>query len=263
MVIWFCTALAQLFCSLDGKVGGTLRASKWKIMNKTELSKTDRIIAEIGQQIISGKYVPGSSLPSEAEMCEEFQTSRNIIREVLRALTAKRLVEVKRYRGAFVAARNQWNYLDTDVLQWVLANDYDPRLISALSEVRNLVEPSIARWAAERATSSELAAIEAALNDMNQHHQDFNAFNEADIRFHEAVLSSVHNPVLQQLNVAISSLQRAVFERTYMPDEGNMPRTLSEHQALYDAIRHQNADAAEQAALAMIASSTRRLKDET
>ncbi|MDN5988322.1 MAG: GntR family transcriptional regulator, partial [Hafniaceae bacterium] len=55
-------------------------------MNKTELSKTDRIIAEIGQQIISGKYVPGSSLPSEAEMCEEFQTSRNIIREVLRAL---------------------------------------------------------------------------------------------------------------------------------------------------------------------------------
>lgn len=50
-----------------------LRASKWKIMNKTELSKTDRIIAEIGQQIISGKYVPGSSLPSEAEMCEEFQ----------------------------------------------------------------------------------------------------------------------------------------------------------------------------------------------
>lgn len=232
-------------------------------MNKTELSKTDRIIAEIGQQIISGKYVPGSSLPSEAEMCEEFQTSRNIIREVLRALTAKRLVEVKRYRGAFVAARNQWNYLDTDVLQWVLANDYDPRLISALSEVRNLVEPSIARWAAERATSSELAAIEAALNDMNQHHQDFNAFNEADIRFHEAVLSSVHNPVLQQLNVAISSLQRAVFERTYMPDEGNMPRTLREHQALYDAIRRQNADAAEQAALAMIASSTRRLKDET
>lgn len=232
-------------------------------MNKTELSKTDRIIVEMGRQIISGKYVPGVALPAEAELCEEFQTSRNIIREVFRALTAKRLVEVKRYRGAFVAPRNQWNYLDTDVLQWVLANDYDPRLISALSEVRNLVEPSIARWAAERATSSELAVIEAALNDMTMNHQDFDAFNEADIRFHEAVLSSVHNPVLQQLSVAISSLQRAVFERTYMPDEDNMPRTLREHQTLYDAIRHQNADAAEKAALAMIASSTRRLKDET
>ncbi|MDW5501605.1 FadR/GntR family transcriptional regulator [Pseudomonas lundensis] len=232
-------------------------------MNKQQIGKTDRIIIEIGQQIVGGKYLPGSPLPAEAELCEEFETSRNIIREVLRALMAKRLVEVKRYRGAFVTLRNQWNYLDTDVLNWVLAQDYDPRLIASMSEVRNLVEPTIARWAAERATSSELAVIEAALNDMMLHHQERERFNEADIRYHEAVLAAVHNPVLQQLSVAISSLQRAVFERTYMSDEDNMPRTLREHQELYDAIRHQDADAAEQAALAMIASSTKRLKDIT
>ncbi|MHC5176984.1 D-galactonate utilization transcriptional regulator DgoR [Serratia rhizosphaerae] len=228
---------------------------------KQQIGKTDRIIIEIGRQIVGGKYVPGAALPSEAELCEEFATSRNIIREVLRALMAKRLVEVKRYRGAFVTLRNQWNYLDTDVLNWALEQDYDPRLIAAMSEVRNLVEPTIARWAAERATSSELAVIEAALNDMLAHHQQRELFNEADIRYHEAVLASVHNPVLQQLSVAISSLQRAVFERTYMPDEDNMPRTLREHQDLYDAIRHQDADAAERAALTMIASSTKRLKD--
>lgn len=230
---------------------------------KQQISKTDRIIIEIGQQIVGGKYVPGSALPAETDLCEAFQTSRNIIREVMRALMAKRLVEVKRYRGAFVTLRNQWNYLDTDVLNWVLAQDYDPRLIAAMSEVRNLVEPTIARWAAERATSSELAVIEAALNDMIAHHQQRELFNEADIRYHEAVLAAVHNPVLQQLSVAISSLQRAVFERTYMPDEDNMPRTLREHQDLYDAIRHQDADAAERAALTMIASSTKRLKDIT
>ncbi|CAI1912937.1 L-lactate utilization operon repressor [Serratia proteamaculans] len=232
-------------------------------MNKQQIGKTDRIIIEIGQQIVGGKYVPGAALPAETELCEEFETSRNIIREVLRALMAKRLVEVKRYRGAFVTLRNQWNYLDTDVLNWVLAQDYDPRLIASMSEVRNLVEPTIARWAAERATSSELAVIEAALNDMIAHHQERERFNEADIRYHEAVLAAVHNPVLQQLSVAISSLQRAVFERTYMSDEDNMPRTLREHQELYDAIRHQDADAAEQAAMAMIASSTKRLKDIT
>ncbi|MFZ8782183.1 D-galactonate utilization transcriptional regulator DgoR, partial [Klebsiella pneumoniae subsp. pneumoniae] len=64
-------------------------------------------------------------------------------------------------------------------------------------------------------------------------------------------------------SVAISSLQRAVFERTWMGDEGNMPKTLQEHKALFDAIRHQDSDAAEQAALTMIASSTRRLKEIT
>jgi GntR family galactonate operon transcriptional repressor len=234
-----------------------------EIMNKQQIGKTDRIIIEMGQQIVGGKYIPGAALPAETELCEEFETSRNIIREVLRALMSKRLVEVKRYRGAFVTLRSQWNYLDTDVLNWVLAQDYDPRLIASMSEVRNLVEPTIARWAAERATSSELAVIEAALNDMKIHHQDRERFNEADIRYHEAVLAAVHNPVLQQLSVAISSLQRAVFERTYMSDEDNMPRTLREHQELYDAIRHQDPDAAEQAALAMIASSTKRLKDIT
>ncbi len=180
------------------------------------LTKTDRLMVTLGRQIVSGKYLPGAALPAEADLCEEFATSRNIIREVFRSLEAKRLIEMKRYRGAFVAPRSQWNFLDSDVLQWALEQDEDPGLIAAMSEVRNLVEPAIARWAAERATSSDLAQIEAALNDMIANNQQRDAFNEADIRYHEAVLASVHNPVLQQLSVAISSLQRAIFERTWM-----------------------------------------------
>ncbi|PLM94990.1 transcriptional regulator, partial [Klebsiella variicola] len=163
------------------------------------LTKTDRLMVTLGRQIVSGKYLPGAALPAEADLCEEFATSRNIIREVFRSLEAKRLIEMKRYRGAFVAPRSQWNFLDSDVLQWALEQDEDPGLIAAMSEVRNLVEPAIARWAAERATSSDLAQIEAALNDMIANNQQRDAFNEADIRYHEAVLASVHNPVLQQL----------------------------------------------------------------
>lgn len=227
------------------------------------ITKTDRIIATLGKQIVSGKYAPGTSLATEAELCEEFATSRNIIREVFRSLTEKRLIEIKRYRGAFVAPRNQWDFLDPEVLQWVLDNDHDPALIAAMSEVRNLVEPAIARWAAERATSADLTVIEAALNDMVAHNQDRQAFNQADMRYHDAVLQAAHNPVLQQLNVAIRSLQRVVFERTWTGDAANMPKTLQEHKTLYDAIRHQDPQAAEQAALAMIASSTQRLRDFT
>lgn len=228
---------------------------------KDELSKTDRIILTLGEEIVSGKYAPGASLPAEAELCEQFSTSRNIIREVFRTLMAKRLVEMKRYRGAFVTQRSEWNFLDSEVLQWSLKYAGDPGLIAAMSEVRNLVEPQIARWSAERATSGDLANIETALNAMIANHDNRHAFNQADIDYHKAVLESVHNPVLQQLGVAISSLQRAIFERTYMPDNENMPKTLQEHKALFDAIRHQKPDEAEQAALTMIASSTRRMKD--
>ncbi|MBK4784284.1 MAG: FadR family transcriptional regulator [Pantoea sp. Pent] len=230
-------------------------------MTQEPLSKTERIIQTLGEEIVAGKYVPGAALPAEAELCGRFSTSRNIIREVYRSLMAKRLMEMKRYRGAFVTSRNQWNYLDSDVLQWALAHDHDPRLIAAMNEVRVLVEPQIARWSAERATSTDLAAIELAYNEMVANHLNRDAFNDADIRYHEAVMASVHNPVLQQLNVAISQLQKAVFAQTYMADSGNMPRTLAEHKALFDAIRHQDGDAAEQAAKAMIASSTARLKE--
>ncbi|MFX4148496.1 GntR family transcriptional regulator, partial [Escherichia coli] len=48
------------------------------------LNKTDRIVITLGKQIVHGKYVPGSPLPAEAELCKEFATSRNIIREVFR-----------------------------------------------------------------------------------------------------------------------------------------------------------------------------------
>lgn len=79
-------------------------------------NKIDRIVITLGKQIVYGKYVLGSSFSVEAEFCEEFVISRNIIREVFRSLMAKRLIEMKRYRGAFVVSRNQWNYFDIDVL---------------------------------------------------------------------------------------------------------------------------------------------------
>ncbi|PIJ49556.1 transcriptional regulator [Erwinia sp. OLTSP20] len=230
-------------------------------MNQRAVSKTDRIILTLGEEIVAGKYVPGAALPAEADLCQRFATSRNVIREVFRGLMAKKLIEMKRYCGAFVTPCGHWNYLDSDVLQWILKHDQNPQLIAAMREVHHLIEPKVARWAAERATSSDLTQIETALNDMAANYHDGAAFNRADIRYHQAVLASVHNPVLQQLSVAVSQLQQAVFERTDMPGSGKMPRTLRQHQSLYEAIRHQNPDAAEQAALTMIASSTQRLKD--
>lgn len=212
-----------------------------KVMMIDEPAVLDRAIARIPAEV-KEKYTVLKSAPYFLEILDK---------RVNKGTGVKSLVEALGIKPEEVMAIGDQE------------NDYDPRLISAMSEIRNLVEPAIARWAAERATSSDLAEIESALNDMIANNQDREAFNEADIRYHEAVLQSVHNPVLQQLNVAISSLQRAVFERTWMGDAANMPKTLQEHKALFDAIRHQDGDAAEQAALTMIASSTRRLKEIT
>ncbi|MGC3963880.1 MAG: FadR/GntR family transcriptional regulator [Rhodocyclaceae bacterium] len=232
------------------------------------ITKTERIIERFGHQIVSGEYAPGSALPSENELCIEFDTSRNIIREAVKVLSAKRLIDAQRHRGLFVMPRDGWNYLDSDVLRWALEEGgNDKTLIAALNDVRGVVEPAIGRWAAERATAMDLAQIELALNEMEKHASggDKDAFNEADIRFHKAVLLAAHNPVMLQLADAISALQRAIFDRTFLNSEVQIHSTLEQHKDLFEAIRYQDATAAEAASLIMIRRTARRMleRDQT
>ncbi len=216
------------------------------------MTKTDRLIEMFGKQIAQGEYAPGSALPSEAELCTRFDTSRNVLREVVKVLSTKRLIDAQRHRGLFVMPSEQWNYLDADVLEWVLEKGVNQELISSLIEVRSLIEPTISRWAAERATAVDLVAIEANYNAMVASRDHPQAFHEADIGFHNAILLATHNVVIQQLIDAITALQRAIFDYTFRTDEAHMNRTIRVHQELFEAIRKKNPRAAEEASRHMV-----------
>lgn len=216
------------------------------------MTKTDRMIQALGREIAHGKYLAGKPLPSEADLCEKYETSRNVMREVVKVLSTKRLIDAQRYRGLFVMPRNQWNYLDADVLEWVLENGDDPVLIRSLLEVRSLFEPVISRWAAERATAVDLVAMESALNGMRASTDTRSQFMEADIEFHRAVLLATHNVVIQQISDAISALQRAIFDHTYLTDKTHLALTIKEHSDLFDLIRCQDPEGAERQAMGMI-----------
>ena len=99
--------------------------------------------------------------------------------------------------------------------------------------MRNLVEPAIARWAAERDLQRS-AQIESALNEMIANNQDREAFNEADIRYHEAVLQSVRNPVLQQLSIAIVRCSGRFLNE---PGWAMRPTCRSRNARRFDAIK--------------------------
>jgi len=209
------------------------------------MTKTDRLTQLFGKQIAQGKFKPGSALPSEAELCERFDVSRNVLREVIKVLSTKKLIDAQRHRGLFVMPQAQWNYLDADVLEWALEKGSDPDLLNSLIEVRSLIEPTISRWAAERATAVDLVAIEGNYNAMVANRTNFQAFQEADIGFHKAILVATHNVVIQQLSDAVSALQRAIFDLTYLADKRHMDLTMKEHAELSDAIRRKNPQAAE------------------
>jgi len=211
------------------------------------MTKTVRLTQSFGQQIAQGQFAPGSALPSEADLCQRFGVSRNVMREVIKILSTKKLINAQPHRGLFVMPIEQWNYLDADVLEWALEKGTNPELINSLIEVRGLIEPTISRWAAERATAVDLVAIEANYNEMDANRDNVDAFQEADIRFHKAILVATHNVVIQQLSDAISALQRAIFDHTFISETVHMNLTMKEHEHLFDAIRRKNADAAEMA----------------
>lgn len=225
-----------------------------------KMTKTDRMIQLFGREIVHGTYPSGSALPSEADLCEKFSTSRNVMREVIKVLATKRLIDAQRYRGLFVMPRTQWNYLDADVLEWALEKADDPTLIHSLIEVRSLIEPAISRWAAERATAVDLVAMETALIGMKNNTSNRDAFMESDIAFHRAVVSATHNFVIQQLSDAISALQRAIFDHTYLSEAGHIALTIQEHSDLFDMIRCKNPVAAENLATGMISRTASRAK---
>ncbi len=205
-----------------------------------------------------GRYAPSTALPSETELSEQFETSRNVIREAVRVLSEKRLIDAQCHRGLFVMPREQWNYLDADVLDWVLEKGANPSLIRSLIEVRNLIEPNISRWAAERATAVDLMAMETRLNEMAASLNDSETFQAADIQFHRAVLVASRNVVIQQLSDAVGALQRAIFDYTFKSDTGHLELTMDEHHDLFDAIRRKNPDMAEHASRRMATRTARR-----
>ncbi|MEZ5859244.1 MAG: GntR family transcriptional regulator [Geminicoccaceae bacterium] len=123
----------------------------------------------------------GAVLPREVELMDELGTSRAAVREAIKVLAAKGLVETRQRRGTRVRALDEWNLLDPDVLAWCAAAGPAPVLMAQMVELRCLIEPRAARLAAGRRTAAELAALEAAHAAMVAAFADPGAYSRADL----------------------------------------------------------------------------------
>src|SRR5881398_3488194 len=121
------------------------------------------LVHEIGVRILRGELRPGDLLPTEEELQGELAVSRTVLREAIKVLAAKGLVEARPKIGTRVRPRDAWNLLDPDVLAWQQRGAGSPSLLRALTEVRRSIEPAAAELAASRADAGDLAALGAAL----------------------------------------------------------------------------------------------------
>ena len=203
-------------------------------------------------QILRGDMPAGLGLPSEDVWSADLEVSRTALREAIKVLAAKGLIESRPKTGARVCPRERWNFLDPDVLAWRLAALPTEPYVRDLFDLRQVIEPSAAALAAERAQKSGVARLAAACAEMAAAGDDGEAWMVADLKFHQTLLWLTGNEMLGSLGALIETALIMSFRLS----EGN-PRgqrhALPLHAAVLDAVRAGDARRARDAMLVLLA----------
>jgi DNA-binding FadR family transcriptional regulator len=213
-------------------------------------------VETLASRILSNEYPEGTILDLPT-LRAELDVSLTALREALKVLTAKGMIDARQKRGTYVQPRSSWNMLDADVMRWHTASSEDPALFEQLTEVRAVVEPAAARMAAERATDEDIQALAEALDAMAAA-EDVDAAVEADITFHRRLLLATHNDFLAQIAQIIAI---GLAERDKFVHHANPSDPVPSHRPVLEAVTAHDPDAAERAMRALVDQSMQDLKN--
>jgi GntR family galactonate operon transcriptional repressor len=193
------------------------------------VSLHDHVTRTLALRVIAGERI----FPKEADLCSQLGVSRSILREAVKVLTDKGMLEVRPRAGTRARPRADWNLLDPDILCWQAQGRPGSAFLRDLCEVRLAIEPTAAGFAALRATPSELAAIEECILRRKDRSEDA---VDLDLRFYTAVVAASQNPLFQQLSASIREPLRASLACTVRL-EAYDALAREAHRGLFEAIR--------------------------
>jgi DNA-binding FadR family transcriptional regulator len=224
----------------------------------------EQLLNEIGRQIVSGALAPGDILPKEDALSESYAVSRTVVREAIKGLAARGLVESRPKTGTSVQPRSEWQLLDPEVLEWMAASEPDGRFLLRLAEVRAAIEPAAAALAARYASEADLARIAEAFAQLETAGNDEEAWAAADLQFHASIAAACHNELLTYI---VGALRRPLHSRRRLtvsflgilePSDVTAPYTtlaeesLARHRAVLHAIQQRDSAAAYDAAYTLL-----------
>jgi GntR family transcriptional repressor for pyruvate dehydrogenase complex len=199
-----------------------------------------QIVEQIEQSIRSGQLKPGDQLPAERDLAERFGVSRTAVREAVKALCEKGLVEALPGRGTFVIDATSHVIKQSMDL---LINSTTAEGLAHLEDVREIFEPEIAARAASRAESKQLLAMQDAISAMDRSMDDQGAYIEADLDFHLALAEGAQNPLVLTLIDSIVGLLRAQRSRCFHAPDGPARGQLH-HRRILEAVENRDPAAA-------------------
>lgn len=193
----------------------------------------ERVERELQRLIVESRLGEGDRLPSERELASQFGVSRTVVREAVRALAAKRLVDVGGGRGTVVRVPSPESAAES--MKLLLSMQASGTGVDKVSEARHIIESEIAALAAARRTDADLEDLAAILEETRQHLEEPEVYIKSDVAFHAALARATKN---EMLIIILDSLVEVMIEVRLLTLRvpGITSLALGHHERILDAV---------------------------
>lgn len=205
------------------------------------------VAAELVERIVRGVHPPGAPLPPEPALCEAFSVSRTVVREAVKMLQEKGLVQVRQGAGTTVTAPTMWNMLDELVLAASIAEDQGLGILDDLVVTRRLLEADMANVAARVATPEVVERLRELVDRMDTLVDDHVTYAVHDRAFHDVIMQASGNRIARAVVRALES--QVVNTARYMgrPKRALCVASNRGHRRIYEHIAAHDPDGAAEA----------------
>jgi DNA-binding FadR family transcriptional regulator len=192
------------------------------------------------RQIVERDLPPGTLLPTEAELVQEFSVGKSAVREAVRIVSTKGMVEVVQGSGMRVTPRQRWNLIDPELI--AIIGDSVVTIVH-LMELRLALEPSIAAHAASRATDEQIDALDVLVEESASHLDDTEGIVARDMEFHNVLTEAADNPLYSIVLRSVAELQVELRRKVVMTESGR-DHGIQYHRRILDAVSRHDPDLA-------------------
>jgi DNA-binding FadR family transcriptional regulator len=199
-----------------------------------------KLLDQLGQSIVRGDLAPGDPLPNADDWSASHGVSRTVLREVIKVLGGKGMVESRPKIGTRIRDRGDWNFLDPDVLAWRYGTTTSFEEARSLFELRRAIEPMAGMLAAERADATAIAGLEKLYERMELHVDDNDRFAEEDLAFHQMIMRMTGNELFGSLAALTETAMLISFRLSDDNPLGQRP-SLPLHRRVCECIAQRNA----------------------
>ncbi len=200
-----------------------------KSIEKTNI--VDQVFEQMKENIINGEWTPGEKIPSENELCDKFNVSRNSIRSSIQKLKALGILNTHQGKGTFVNEFNGDNIVDSFFPIVYLSKEEMLDII----EFRSTIERESVKLATIRSEEKDINLIRKSLLEMEKNTNDYKRYSIADYQFHLNIIKASKNKIFYRSMVKLKDFLYSHLEE--MNRKGDLEASLKGHYHLFNAIK--------------------------